>query len=75
MNEFSTIELPTAKPEDTEEYRFNCWKYKNTAGDWVKLASNTRISEQTLADLDMTGKFTINIELVAFFSSNWSGFY
>ena len=75
LNEFSPIELPTAKPDDTEEYRFSCWKYKNKNGEWIKLAPNTLISTQTLSDLDYEGMITINVELVAFFSSNWSGFY
>jgi uncharacterized repeat protein (TIGR02543 family) len=75
LNEYSTIELPNVTPSDTNEYRFSSWKYKNDSGAWVKLASNTLVNQSAFPGNDFGNAITIRIELVAFYASNWTGFY
>ncbi len=73
--ESEMIILPLATAQDAEEYTFFCWKYKEDDGNWVKLASNNVINLQTFPNNDFGDKLTIEIELVAFCSNNWSGWF
>lgn len=70
------IILPGAVPNDTNEYKFSCWKYKNDNGAWVKLASNTLVNaSSTFPNNDFGEAITVNVELVAFYASMWTGYY
>ncbi len=75
IDEFKSIQLPKATPTLKDDYRFSNWRYKDDSGKYVKLLDGTEISQNTLKGLDFGDKMTINIELVAYCSSNWTGYY
>jgi hypothetical protein len=75
VQEGDVLILPTPTPEDKEEFKFSAWKYLNANGSWVTLDSRTEITSELFSDLDLGDDLTVYIDLVAFCSSNWTGFY